>query len=259
MLRKLIRQLGFDIVKVKNLEEELKRREKEREKRRIQEITELRNVRLSYQQQKVGNFPYLTYVNRDQLKATASKLIKDVDSVLDIGCAFRPQNYIESKVHICCEPYTQYMDRLIVEKSNNPKYVFVNCDLEGLGKIFPSGSVDSAILNDVIEHAEKEIGLKALAALKKIVRQQIIIFTPLGFMPQESDKDELDPWGMKGTKFQKHLSGWLPTDFPEEEGWQIILCEDYHQVDGYGRTLDKPFGAMYAIYNNFVLNSIKTC
>ncbi|MBE9203875.1 class I SAM-dependent methyltransferase [Synechocystis salina LEGE 06099] len=250
MLRKIIRKFGFDIVKVKNLEEELKRREKEREKRRIQEVAHLREIRLRFEKEKVGDVPYITYVDRDQLKATACKLMKDVDSVLDIGCAFRPQEYIESKVHICCEPYSEYMDRLIVEKSNDSKYVFVNCDLKELDKIFPAGSVDSAILNDVIEHAEKEVGLRALAVLKKIVRQQIIVFTPLGFMSQESEQKGLDQWGMGGAVWQEHLSGWLPADFPEEEGWQIIVCKDYHQVDGYGRPLDKPFGAMYAILSN---------
>lgn len=50
---------------------------------------------------------------------------------------------------------------------------------------------------DVIEHMEKEDGLRLLAELERVAVRRILLFTPNGFRPQDSD----DPW-------QVHRSGW---------------------------------------------------
>jgi len=60
----------------------------------------------------------------------------------------------------------------------------------------------------------------------------------------------MDPWGMGGTEWQRHRSGWSPEEFPEGDGWTVIACRDFHKVDGYGRPLAQPFGVVQAISNN---------
>ena len=54
----------------------------------------------------------ITWVEKEDLLPTLSKKLEDVDIVLDIGCGIMPQRYIRPLVHICCEPFDQYVKRL---------------------------------------------------------------------------------------------------------------------------------------------------
>lgn len=60
------------------------------------------------------------------------------------------------------------------------------------------------ILNDVIEHFNKEDGLKIINLLSSLKNSLIILFTPNGFICQS----ELD-----NNPFQKHKSGWCYDEF----------------------------------------------
>ena len=75
---------------------------------------------------------------------------------------------------------------------------------EGIGAVF---------LLDVIEHMEKEDGRRILALAQEVAQEQIVLFTPMGFMEQTYDK-----WGLGGDYWQLHRSGWTPEEFP---GWYI--------------------------------------
>jgi hypothetical protein len=119
----------------------------------------------------------------------------------------------------------------------------------------PPKSVDTIFLLDVIEHVEKEEGLQLLRETEKIARQQIVLFTPLGFMPQEQLDGE-DAWNLNGGAWQEHKSGWLPEDF--DDTWMIYACKDFHKVDSKGNLLDKPFGAFWAIKEATEQNENKT-
>jgi hypothetical protein len=115
-------------------------------------------------------------------------------------------------------------------------------------KILPDKSVDSVFALDVIEHMEKEDGLKFLKEAERVARQQIMIYTPLGFYPQTyDDPDKSDRWGMGGGYWQTHRSGWSPEDFGE--GWELICCKEYHFIDEDEQLLEKPFGAIWAFRN----------
>ena len=255
VMHKSFRLFGFDVVQIHNLDAALKTRERERDEQHLRVIRELRTKHRDAGIRQAGArgatpTAGLKWVVAADLWQTGCSMIDDsVQSLLDIGCAFRPQDFVEARVHICCEPCEEYMDRLIVETSGCAKFVYLRSDLEESSKLFPPSSVDSVFLIDVIEHVEREKGLASLERLKRIARKQIAIFTPVGFMPQESHSDGVDPWGMGGSDWQRHLSGWLPDEFPASDGWTVIACQDFHKVDGYGRPMDKPFGAMWAIWN----------
>ncbi|TND08095.1 MAG: hypothetical protein FD123_2649 [Bacteroidetes bacterium] len=66
-------------------------------------------------------------------------------------------------------------------------------------KEFPEKSFDVVIASDLIEHLEKEDGMRLLEMMEKLARKKVIIFTPNGFLEQR----EYD-----GNKYQVHLSGW---------------------------------------------------
>jgi len=171
--------------------------------------------------------------------------IAKVDTVLDIGCGIRPQNIIKPRTHICCDPYKPYLEDLR-DKEADKRYVLLHADWEKAINIFLPKSIDTIFLLGVIEHVAKKKAVKLLEKTEKIARKQIVIYTPLGFSPQ-NHPDGIDAWGMKGGKWQEHLSGWELKDFGDS--WQIFACKNYIQVDNVGKKLEKPCGAFWAIKN----------
>jgi len=246
LIHKSLRALGFDIVSVQNLNQELANRELARQNAALEEFRRLSTLTKIAPATMHGE---MVWVDRDHLVSEAVRRMLPADVVLDIGCAFRPQKYIEARTHICCEPFKEYMDRLLFETSGSTKYVYLDADFSSATKLFPNASVDSIFMVDVIEHIHRSVGKIGLDKLKRIARSQVIIFTPLGFMDQNPSEDGVDPWGMGGAKWQQHQSGWEPDDFPLSDGWTVIACKDFHLTDGYGNSLEKPAGAFWAIWN----------
>lgn len=188
-----------------------------------------------------------TWVSRDQLIPDTIKKFEQVETVLDIGPGIQPQQYIHPLVHICAEPFHQYVDRLktIASNAKDRAYVILPMTWAETVKYLPTDSVDTVVLLDVIEHLEKDEGRVLLEKTIQIARRQVIIFTPLGFVTQ-LHSDNKDAWGLDGGSWQEHKSGWLPEDFSGE--WEIIACKDYHQTDNVGKPRPEPAGALWAIY-----------
>ncbi|MEI6706194.1 MAG: class I SAM-dependent methyltransferase [Methylococcales bacterium] len=190
----------------------------------------------------------IVYLEKDELQPNAVQAMQSVEVVLDIGCGIVPQSYIRPHTHICCEPYGEYVDHLQKKiaklKDRNCSYVVLNMGWHEAVNFFPEKSVDTVFLVDVIEHLEKEEGHKLLALTEKIARKQVVVFTPLGFMPQYHE-DGKDAWGLNGADWQEHKSGWLPEDFSED--WQFFIAKEFHLIDNLLRPLEKPYGAFWAI------------
>jgi 2-polyprenyl-3-methyl-5-hydroxy-6-metoxy-1,4-benzoquinol methylase len=204
-------------------------------------------------------------LSREELFDIVKKNILPAKIVLDIGCGIRPQNYIEPKVHICCDPHQEYIEHLrdtlsfyrseegneftpnefcTLTKKNNSGFVFINTEWENIVKLIPAKSVNSVFLLDVIEHLEKKAGLELIEKTAELCRNQVIIFSPLGFVEQEHESDT-DAWGFNGAKLQRHYSGWLPEDF--DDSWDIFVCENFHTHDNLGNEYTEPKGAFFAI------------
>ena len=181
----------------------------------------------------------MTYVRASELITEAVSRLTPTPTVLDIGCGIRPQNFVAACTRICCEPYGEYVERLRA----NPSLVVIQATWQQVVDVFPPESVDTVLLVDVIEHLDKEVGAELLAKTVQIARHQVVVFTPLGFMPQEHP-DGKDAWGLGGGDWQRHRSGWLPEDFP---GWDVVACEHFHEHDVHGTVLDPPAGAFWAI------------
>ncbi|MEM3833370.1 MAG: class I SAM-dependent methyltransferase [Thermoprotei archaeon] len=65
-------------------------------------------------------------------------------------------------------------------------------------------SIDIVLAFDLIEHLNKNEGEDLIKSLEEIACKQVIIFTPVGFLPQYTSKDN---------PHQIHKSGWLPKEF----------------------------------------------
>lgn len=179
------------------------------------------------------------YSKEDLVPAVAARLHR-VHTVVDIGPGIMPQMLVPAVVHVCVEPYGPYADVLLRE---HPEYVVLNCTWDQAVDLLLPGSVDTVVLTDVIEHVEKTDGVELLEKTVGLARSQVIVKTPLGFLPQ-GENEVKDAWGMEGVDWQVHRSGWLPEDFP---GWDVLACEEFHSTDAYGRQLKKPHGTLYAV------------
>jgi hypothetical protein len=188
----------------------------------------------------------ITWTSKDDLFPIAKKNLFPAKIILDIGCGIKPQNLIMSEVHICCEPHYEYVEQLQNEiRTYSCRHLLIlNTTWNEVLKLFPPRSVDSIFLLDVIEHLDKEEGKRLLQESEKIVKNQIAIFTPLGFIPMENVEGK-DAWGLHGGEWQVHKSGWEPKDF--DKSWKIIACKKFHLNDAFGKKLKKPHGAFFAI------------
>jgi len=183
-----------------------------------------------------------------EIISAVEKVVIETDVVLDIGCGIVPMSYFRPKLHIMMEPWREYSDILSYRHAGDKSVIVLRQNaLEGL-RSFADQTVDSIFMLDVIEHMPKAVGLKVLEECERVARQQIVVFTTLGFMPQHVDlKTEKDGWGLNGSDVQEHLSGWMPDDFPKT--YSFFVCNQFHSVDFRGSKLPKPFGAFFAVCN----------
>lgn len=174
----------------------------------------------------------LTYdENHVPLYPELQRHLKYADVLLDIGAGVRPQRFVKCDRHVCLEPHAEYCDVL---RDNGFEVIQAEAPA-GLAVLDP---VDSVTCIDVIEHLSRDDGLLLIEEMKRLARGQVLVFTPLGFMPQEGGGAR-DPWGYQGQHWQEHRSGWTPQDFP---GWRTFVDPHFHQRDR------EYFGAFFALW-----------
>jgi hypothetical protein len=160
---------------------------------------------------------------RKRLFGKAAGWLHQVDILLDVGAGIRPQALVPCSRHICAEPHGEYADVLAAHGFE----VIRARATEALARI---DRVDTIVALDVIEHMERDEGEAFIKAAVAKARHQVVIFTPLGFMPQDGG-DAADPWGLQGQHWQAHRSGWTPADFP---GWRCLIGKDFHKKHNHG-------------------------
>ena len=187
----------------------------------------------------------IKWCNSQTLNAEATNLMKSVSSVLDIGCGIRPQQYIVPSFLICVEPHLEYVE-ILKRNLKDVNAIIIPLDAKTVLSALPSRSIDSVFLIDVIEHMPKDVGAGVIRECERVARQQVVLFTPLGFMPQEIHAGDADGWNLHGGDWQDHKSGWHPDDFP---GWDIVACKHLHFSNFKRQPITPPYGGFYAIKN----------
>ena len=183
------------------------------------------------------------WCDSESFHSEAQQQIESASSVLDIGCGIRPQQYVIPEYLICVEPHLEYVE-ILKKNLQGSNALIIPLDAISALRALPDSSVDSIFLIDVIEHMEKETGMDVIVECERVARQQIILFTPLGFMPQEIHAGEVDGWNLNGGLLQDHKSGWYPEDFI---GWNVIACKALHTIDFKGEPINPAYGGFYAI------------
>lgn len=175
------------------------------------------------------------------------KAVRETEVVLDIGCGIIPINYFRPKLHVMVEPWKEYSDILSYRYHGDKSVVILRTGgLEAL-QMLADNSVDSIFLIDVIEHLEKADGQQIIIECERVAREQVVIFTPFGFMPQHVAHGQKDGWGLGGASMQEHRSGWTPEDF--SDAWTFYVCEKFHMHDFKNESLEQAYGAFYAVLN----------
>jgi hypothetical protein len=187
----------------------------------------------------------VVWCDREEFHSKAASFIKPVSTVLDIGCGIRPQQYITPELLICVEPHLEYVE-ILKTSLKDASAVIIPLDAKRALAGMPDRSVDSIFLIDVIEHMDKIVGAEVLLECERVARQQVVIFTPLGFMPQEIHAGDVDGWNLHGGDWQDHKSGWYPEEFT---GWNVVACKHLHLQDYLGEEITPPYGGFYAIKN----------
>ena len=162
--------------------------------------------------------------------ARGYQVIRPVKTLLEVGPGKHPFPMPNTEVHYLVEPDPEARDTIERYMGLDRRYYALTCPWREALSGWPDGAVDSVIALDVIEHLDKDEGYYFLGTVRRLARVQVVLFTPLGYMPQDTG----NPW-------QLHRSGWLPEEFGAE--WQIIACQDFRS------DLVPPMGAFWAIWN----------
>jgi ubiquinone/menaquinone biosynthesis C-methylase UbiE len=140
-------------------------------------------------------------LGRAHARAVASKLDRNAQSCLDIGCGRGAFEFIQSFYSVGCDIY---FPSLIKAKEKGYYDNLVRCDVRHLP--FKPKSFDIAICAELIEHLDKVEGVEILRQMEGIASRQVIIMTPWGYFPMKEREDN---------PYLSHRSGWLPQELQE--------------------------------------------
>lgn len=160
---------------------------------------------------------------------TLTRELSGMKSVLDIGCGSDSPLGKVKKTY-----YSVGFDifKPALEKSKKKR---IHDDYKvgnvlRIEKLFRSGSFDSVIALDLIEHLEKKDGYRLLEKMEKIARKKVIVLTPNGYYNQEEYEDN---------PYQVHHSGWTVDDFTKQ-GYTVFGMRGLKTLRGEYATIKYP-------------------
>jgi SAM-dependent methyltransferase len=166
-------------------------------------------------------FPQVLYGN---YLAELQRQLRGATSCLDVGCGSgSPLRHLAAGRKVGVDGHAPSLEAARAAGTHDDYRL---ARVEDLGSLFPAKSFDCCVALDLIEHLPREGGEVLLEDLERIARHRVILFTPNGFLPQQSADGDL----------QEHLSGWTPGDF-QAKGYRVFgmhgdrgLRGEYHQL-----------------------------
>jgi hypothetical protein len=162
-------------------------------------------------------------------------------TILDVGCGYSPKSLELDGVDyiVGVDLFEPYLRLALLEGC-----AAVKLDARKIGDIFLEDSFDGVFLCDIIEHLEKEDGLKLIEDSKKIAHQAVILEVGAGYIPQN-----LDITGYRNHELQTHRSAWTVKEL-EDLGFECVV-KPYKMKDVKRHTTEKVnlnIEQIYAIY-----------
>lgn len=106
---------------------------------------------------------------------------------------------------------------------------FIEYDIRKVADIISEKQFDIVLCLDIIEHLEKEEGLKLVEDSERIARKAVIFYTPLKWFTNEASMDS--KFWSHDNPFCIHKSLWTVQEF-ETKGYEIYLTG--YEVDYFG-------------------------
>ena len=152
------------------------------------------------------------------------KQLRGCESCLEIGCgADSPARLVPFERYVGIDGYAPQIEEA---RKNCPEGEFHVARAENVADLFGEKSFDCVIALDLIEHLTKEDGLKLLKDMERAARKKVLLFTPNGFLAQDSENGDL----------QEHLSGWSAEEM-KLLGFRVVgmhgpkaLRGDHHRI-----------------------------
>lgn len=133
------------------------------------------------------------------------------DTLLDVGCGphSEVQNLKNVKYKVGIDLFAESIETS-KRAGIHDKYFLM--DVRKLLWKFASDSVHIVVANDLLEHLTKDDGMILLGDMNVLALDRIIVFTPNGFIPQDS---------YDGNDLQIHKSGWTVKEM-RRRGYKVI-------------------------------------
>ncbi|MCZ8513597.1 class I SAM-dependent methyltransferase [Paenibacillus filicis] len=146
---------------------------------------------------------------------------KKAYSLLDIGCGVCSLlGSFDCPVLVGLDVHRPYLENRV---HPSERIIPIHADALTIDRLFLPKTFSMILLNDVIEHFNKQDGLRLLAMAETIAVKRIIVFTPSGFFPQSG----YDYYNLQGEVYQEHRSGWEPDEF-ERMGYKVLVFKGLH-------------------------------
>jgi SAM-dependent methyltransferase len=160
--------------------------------------------------------------DRQLVRELEREIVGSCTSLLDLGCGrASPIGHFATRLTRCVgvdafEPYL----RESVEAGIHSDYRCL--DVMEIDRNFAPASFDCVVALDLIEHLPRPAGLELLDMMERIASRKVIVFTPNGFVPQES---------YDGNEWQRHLSGWTAEEM-EQRGYRVLGLHGWKPLRG---------------------------
>jgi len=154
------------------------------------------------------------------------------ESLLDVGCGEKSPIFGFSKLIPHTTGVDSHLPSIERSRAEGVHTDYVQMNIADIGERFPPRSYDCVVALDVIEHFEKEAGLRLLDAMERIARKKVVIFTPNGFVAQPATADN---------PHQLHRSGWTVAEM-RARGYDVVGIGGWRPLRGaYALPRIRPF------------------
>ena len=173
---------------------------------------------------------------------TMQRLLADCRSCLDVGCGDgSPVQWLDFDYTVGLEAHAPTLERA---RAHHTHSEFRSGTAQEIGTLFSADQFDCVVALDVLEHLSKEDGLGLIAAMDRIASKRILLFTPNGYLEQES----------RGGDLQEHLSGWSAVEL-RGLGFQVIGMHGLRQLRGTRheqRIRPKVLGGVVSVVSHYL-------
>jgi len=170
--------------------------------------------------------PLMVFVPFSPYNIILGALDKGSKSLLEVGCERgRSGEIIRRRRHFHMIGADIYLPFLREDKDKGIYDDYVQCDIRSLP--FRKKSVDTLLCLAVVEHLEKEEGLRLIEVMEEVARKQVILLVPVGEWRQTDF----------GTNpYNRHVSLWYPDEF-KKRGYKVRGYEVRNLCDQKGPIL----------------------